>query len=306
LATTLDASTRTNWTPIGPFAGTFNGLGNTISGLKINAPAEGDNNIGLFGVIGQGGVVQNLTLSNFTISSSATGQFIGTLAGQSAGAISNVTVTGGSVTGADNSLIGGLVGSIVPGGSVTASSASGPVTSTGANSMVGDLIGISFGLVTLSSATGDVNGTSNSYLGGLIGANAGAITESFETGKVTGSGTNNFAGGLTGANFAWGPLVTGGDPTNTGTILQSYATGPVSSGANSYVAGLAGVSLTSAPFSASISQIICHRFGERGRKQRCGQSRRRQHRCCRSDLCGRARHRRRGFGTGRTSRAEFA
>jgi hypothetical protein len=133
------------------------------------------------------------------------------------------------------------------------------------------LIGGSFGLVTLSNANGAVTGTSNSYLGGLLGVNAGAIAQSYATGKVTGSGTGNFVGGLTGASFAWGPLSKGigsgtspasatagasfastiTTPTETGTILQSYATGAVSSGANSYVGGLAGASLGLTPADAA-------------------------------------------------------
>jgi filamentous hemagglutinin family protein len=182
------------------------------------------------------------------------GALAGGFSASNEGIITTATATTGTVSAGGNSIIGGLVGGMGPGGYVTLSKSTEAATSTGPNSMVGGLIGGSFGLVTLSSASGPVNSTANSYLGGLIGFNAGAIVQSYATGPVTGTGAANFAGGLTGLNTAWGPLPDSGaynfgtfaytGPTvATGTILQSYAIGAVSSGATSYVGGLSGGSL---------------------------------------------------------------
>jgi hypothetical protein len=217
------------------------------------------NNINVGGLTGNnkfGALITNTWASGPVSAGSAA--LAGGLVGADDGNVAYSIATG-PVTAAANSIIGGLVGGMSGAGSVLSSSASGAVTATGANTMAGGLLGGSFGLVSLSSATGPVIGTSSSYLGGLIGANGGEITQSFATGPVTGSGTGNYAGGLTGANFAWplpvssnsvvanvtalASLDAAATPISTGTIAQSYATGPVSSGANSYVGGLAGASL---------------------------------------------------------------
>ena len=125
LAKPLDATG--NWTPIGTnegsgmngggFTGDFQGLGNAISNLTIAPTAQNLNSIGLFGSIGVGGVVENLKLTNASVtanqslSDSISGQFVGVLAGENAGLIENVsvsgTVNGGTATGVN---AGGLVG----------------------------------------------------------------------------------------------------------------------------------------------------------------------------------------------------
>ena len=73
LAADIDMSAY-RWTPIGTstsssknFQGTFNGNGHTISGLYV----EGENYAGLFGKMGGGGTVKNLTIKNSYISGSA-------------------------------------------------------------------------------------------------------------------------------------------------------------------------------------------------------------------------------------------
>ena len=52
------------WNPIGSFNGSFNGQGYTISGLYINIDNDDDQNLGLFGSIGDGSSVQNLKIVN--------------------------------------------------------------------------------------------------------------------------------------------------------------------------------------------------------------------------------------------------
>jgi filamentous hemagglutinin family protein len=112
---------------------------------------------------------------------------------------------------------------------------------------VGALVGVNFGTLTDSYATGNVSG--NLYVGGLVGVNYSAITNSYATGSV--SGTDG-GGGLVGANF--GGTITDSYATNnvsgynnvgglvgfnsTGTVTSSYAKGSVSGTDN--VGGLVG------------------------------------------------------------------
>ncbi len=86
--------------PILFFNGTFDGRGHMISNLTV----EGGSYLGLFGKIVSDGVVTNLTIKDASVIGY---DYIGALAGQSFGRITNCHVTG-SVAG--ESYIGGLVG----------------------------------------------------------------------------------------------------------------------------------------------------------------------------------------------------
>lgn len=90
----IDLSTLTGFSPVGnetvPFNGTFDGNQKKLSGLTYNG--FGLPYTGLFGVIGNRGVVKNLTLENFTVY--ATGANAGIITGFNAGGdISGVKIT---------------------------------------------------------------------------------------------------------------------------------------------------------------------------------------------------------------------
>src|SRR5262249_28169204 len=101
LANDIDASGAAAWNsgtgfaPIGgtlAFLGTLNGQGHSIGHLTIansNVP-----DVGLFGIIGAGALVENLNLLNVNVTASLPGQFVGALAGINAGTVKNVLVTG--------------------------------------------------------------------------------------------------------------------------------------------------------------------------------------------------------------------
>ncbi len=75
------------------FTGTFEGLGNTISNLTIDASGNTGVDVGLFGTIGSGGVVRDLGL----VGGAVTGGSLATaggLAGSNYGTISNAYETG--------------------------------------------------------------------------------------------------------------------------------------------------------------------------------------------------------------------
>ncbi len=219
--------------PIGssgsPFTGKFDGQNRSITGLTINRTAA--NNVGLFGYGGTGSAISNVTLSRGSVTGSANvGALVGTLrqgtvTGVASGANAESTTTGLAET-------GGLIG-VNDAGTVTSSSASGNVIGAGYD--IGGLVGylVNGGVVTKSFATGNVSGgTTGSYIGGLVGANGyvggngGTISQSYATGTVTtavGSG-----GGLVGHN--------------EGAISDSYAMGRViGTGGASNLGGLVGV-----------------------------------------------------------------
>jgi len=105
-----DITLEGEWTPIEKFAGTFDGKGHTISGLKVTG--EGD--LGLFAAINEG-CVRNLTIVGAHIQSTKeNAQQIGVLAGQAylhfdGQNISNVTVTGATID-SKGKYVGGIIG----------------------------------------------------------------------------------------------------------------------------------------------------------------------------------------------------
>lgn len=128
------------------FTGKFDGLDYNIFNLNINRADE--NNVGLFGVVGSGAVINNVTL----VGGSITGKNnVGALAGSVQGGahISNVT-NSASVTGASN--VGGIVGASI---------------GTDENHTVYDGL-INTGTI-ISSGTDDGKGGTVSNAGGLIG-----------------------------------------------------------------------------------------------------------------------------------------
>lgn len=101
--------TGINHTRIGnkkyPFEGTFDGCGYEISHLSYEYPSS---YAGLFGYIGESGVVKNVTVTDGDFQFGAS--YSGSLAGENDGRIQNCLVEGTIVADTDYSAIGGLVG----------------------------------------------------------------------------------------------------------------------------------------------------------------------------------------------------
>ena len=220
------AEGESNWTPVGnydnQYTGTFDGNGHTITGLTVNQGRT--DNVGLIGGLGTGGKVQNVTLTDV------------------------------SVTGYMN--VGGVVGANDK-GTVTACTASGDVTGTGNH--VGGVVGWNYGTVTACTATGDVSG--NRDVGGVAGYNEGSVTGCYATGDVSG---NRDVGGVAGWNCSSGTVtactasgsVSGNEAVGgvvgwnyiNGTVTGCYATGDVSG--NEDVGGVVGYNTNSSTVTA--------------------------------------------------------
>jgi filamentous hemagglutinin family protein len=251
----IDASGTSTWnmssgatpvaagfTPIGTsaaaFSGVFDGLGHTITGLRINLPSTAS--VGLFGATGGASTVRNVGLVGGSVSGASS---VGSLSGANVGTVSNAYAT---ATVSGTTTVGGLLGSNT-GGAVSNAYASGNVSGT---STVGGLMGSSAGgSVASSYAGGAVSGTTS--VGGLMGSNTSVVTNSYATGNVTGG---SIVGGLMGSSttgavtttYATGNVVaTGTDVgglmgTNVSVVSGAYATGTVAG--TSGVGGLIGTS----------------------------------------------------------------
>ncbi len=191
-----------------PFTGIFEGNGYTINRVRISEKWR--SYVGLFGAIGPGGEVRNLKLNlvpgNAKSPSIEGKNFVGALAGSNEGVISNVGVEGGYIKG--NNSVGGLVGWIRDGASITTSYSTGTVTG---DDQVGGLVGLmELRDITVRIENSYVTGavTGNNQIGGLvgqmfvhirntneIGTKKIGIKNTYATGTVTG---NNQFGGMVG------------------------------------------------------------------------------------------------------------
>ncbi|MBO4894065.1 MAG: Ig-like domain repeat protein [Clostridia bacterium] len=208
-------ATDSRWVPIAKssgcaFTGTFDGQGYKITGLN-NSQSSSKNNSGLFGIIGEGGVVQNTALEN----ASLTGSNIGGIAYENRGAIISCSFDG-SITG--NGIAGGIA--CYNYGTITGCFCTGSVSGDGP---VGGIAGDNYGTITGCYNTGSVSGTGDS-IGGIAGINSdnGTITECYNTGSVTGN--NYYVGGINGINMNGGEVT---NCYNTGSITGNYEVGGI-------------------------------------------------------------------------------
>lgn len=224
----------------GPFTGTFDGGGHTIT-IAINARSS--NNVGLFGTA-NGATISDLNIAGVVHGGENGGyNYIGALVGYGVNLdIDNVT-SSADVSG-DN-YVGGLIGELdtdVGNATVDDSSSSGNVSGT--TYYTGGLIGYTYTSygdinITNSHSSGTVDG--NYFVGGLIGETDnyyhGSITtirDSYSTSSVIGTIT---VGGLVGYVDSEGDSVV--DDTTAINILNSYHTIGEVSGSN-YTGGLVG------------------------------------------------------------------
>ena len=257
--------TGIDWTPIGidynhQYTGTFNGGGKTITGLTVTGS---DQYAGLFGCIGSGGKVMNVTLENVQIESDNEMSTVGGVAGWSYGTIENCSVSGSvSGSGSDGytgSGAGGVVG-YQDGGSITGCSSSATVKGM---ERAGGVAGTTNSGATLTAcyATGSVsvenNTTSAAYAGGVVGYNGfSTLTACYATGSVTGSGSGTiYTGGVTGTN-------------DCGTLTACYHANGTVSGPDGTTGGVTGRNFKDSMFGGGI--ITACYWGDNGQTQGIG------------------------------------
>ncbi|SRR5579862_112155 len=224
------------------FEGNFEGLGNTISGLSIQATGS-QSYVGFFRQYDTegfpGNAIRDIGLTGVNISVTSSVQSIGALVGlMEFGTVKNAYATGTISSSGDNSAIGGLVGSNQL-SAIENSHAGVDISNTGTGSLVGGLVGVAedectCDIISNSYATGSVSAGDNSSVGGLVGESVGnEFSNTYATGSVTG-GNDSFVGGFVGTNMNPSP------PQSIATILSSYSTGAVSGGTSATVGGFMG------------------------------------------------------------------
>lgn len=176
------------WTPIGagtrkssgiaegstPFAGTFDGAGHTVSGLKITSTQGADYAIGLFGIL-DGATAKNLTVADTKIAvpqSELAGILCGMLANDST--VSGVSVSG-SVSGKAG--VGGIAGRMTLSGTIENCENSASVTAAGGVGNAGGIVGAAYytthtGRMAITGCrnSGSISGTD--CIGGIAGLSA--------------------------------------------------------------------------------------------------------------------------------------
>ena len=228
LDTDLDLTGK-EWTPIGnyekQYTGTFNGGGHTITGLTVTGS---DQYVGLFGHIGSGGTVKDVTLEEVKIESNNDMSAVGGVAGRSYGTLENCSVSG-SVSG--SGIAGGVVG-YQSDGFLTGCSSSVTVNAGG---VAGGVAGLTDSGATLTAcyATGDVTlesiNSGGNFVGGVVGSNTSCTLKAcYAWGSVTGSGSGTiYVGGVTGTN-------------DEGTLTACYHANGTVSGPAGTTGGVAG------------------------------------------------------------------
>ncbi|NTV01346.1 MAG: filamentous hemagglutinin N-terminal domain-containing protein [Chlorobiaceae bacterium] len=235
LGSSFDASGTSTWnTNLGfssigyasPFTGIFEGLGNTISNLKLT--------FGLFGV--NSGTIRDVVLRTPSVIGGWNNNF-GALVAQntSTGRIFGNTLSGGSIANTYSyDVIGGLVGYNT--GTISGNTVSGvSVIGSALFSYVGGLVGHNTGTISGNTvSSGSMSGYS--YVGGLVGGNAGTISgNTVSSGSVSGSNTvgglvgYNTGGSISGNTVSSGS-VSGSGGTVGGLVGNNYGTGASISG----------------------------------------------------------------------------
>lgn len=195
-----------SWEPIGtaqtPYTGTFDGNDKTISGLTIDSSSQ---YVGMFGYLK--GEVTKLNLANVNITSSWS----------------------------DNpyAAVGAVAGYITSSSSITGCSVSGSITSEGANSNAGGLVGQNYGTISNCQVKDlTIKGpSSNGRLGGVVGSNSKTVEDCHVENLTITNGTN--VGGVAGQTSSSSSALTGcsvKDSSVTGSSISGGVVGNFSSG----------------------------------------------------------------------------
>ena len=186
-----------NWTPIGDetnqFAATFNGNGHKIFKMTIVSSAD---RVGLFGVVGAGGIVKGVGLldADVSVSGESASARGGAFAGINYGTIESSYATG-KVSSKSSNTVGGFVGGNK--GWIAACWADVSVSSSGNRGRTGGFAGVNYHKIVASYSRGDVWGRTNRAGGfaGVVGIDADAdIRASYSVGKPDGG---KYVGGFT-------------------------------------------------------------------------------------------------------------
>lgn len=222
------------WTPIGagtrkssgiaegstPFAGTFDGAGHVISGLKIASTQGADFAIGLFGIL-DGATVKNLTVADAEVTVPQS-ELAGILCGMMA---NDATASGVSVSGSVSGKagVGGIAGRMTLSGTIENCENSASVTAAGGVGNAGGIVGAAYyttpiGRMAITGCrnSGSISGTD--CIGGIAGLSATFVSNCENSGAI--AGTSYSVGGIVGEQKNYGAV---SGCTNSGAVSTSNA-----------------------------------------------------------------------------------
>lgn len=222
------------WTPIGtgtrkgsgytsestPFAGTFDGAGHRISGLKITVAPTADYAVGLLGIL-NGATVENLVVKDASISvpdSELAGILCGLMVNDSS--VSGVT-TSGAIAGKAG--VGGIAGRMTLSGRIANCENDATVSAEDGVGNAGGIVGAAYytspdDLMAIEQCrnTGAISGTD--CIGGIAGLCSAYVSNCDNSGTIT--GTSYSIGGIVGEQKNYGAV---GDCANSGAVSTSDA-----------------------------------------------------------------------------------
>ena len=175
----LNGSAENKFTPIGIsghyYTGTFDGMGYEIKGLYIDSNKNETKYVGLFGYIGEGGILRNIRVVDGSVSYSGYlstmdyNNYVGGICGYSDYCVISECFNGGEVSGVDNT--GGICGYNFHGKIVNCHN-KGNVSSDYTHGDVGGICGYNFGSGRISCcySTGEITGSRDAAgVGGVCG-----------------------------------------------------------------------------------------------------------------------------------------
>lgn len=219
------------------FTGKFDGRGNRIIGLNVeNKDNSKIDNVGVFGTIGEKGIVKNLKVYSSTFKGYDN---VGAIAGTNNGTIDNVTTLGNTVEALGSKSSAELDGTLVN---------SKDNVNVGA---AGGVVGTNNGTVNNATSRDSViagedtnSGGALTTAGGIAGINNGLVSNSQSHSAVTASKTSTYSlGGIVGVNTAsgkdqYGNITKGLDDVNAYGVTSGIYSNIAKS---SNIGGIAGI-----------------------------------------------------------------
>lgn len=212
------------WIPIGtsslPFKGEFDGQGNNINGVYVNATAKEK---GLFGYTYYNAVIKNFSLTNSYIYSTKTA--VGSIAGRACGGTFD-SIYSKAVVKSGDANVGGLIGQLQGSANFVMNNCwfDGKLTNTKSN-CIGGLVGrinsntTNTRKITNCLNSGDIaaENSASKYIGGLVGYNESTLLTISNCMNAKPLGFNN---GVSPSELYYGLIV--GSYTKTPTVQATY------------------------------------------------------------------------------------
>lgn len=169
------------------FNGSFDGNGFSIMGLRTDPAARF---CGLFGTIGEAGVVRSLTLTDCELFGT---EYIGAVAAENKGTITECETFGSITTDKEGILLGGIAGT--NGGTINECRSSCKLSGGG---YIGGIAGENYGTVTACTYSGTAE--CEISLGGIVGQNEAGIVDSCTCNSYALIHGDTGVGGIVGTN----------------------------------------------------------------------------------------------------------